>query len=112
MRILVCDVCDRQIGTPDGAMFYWVAFADGVVTSAKLAHKRCDDHDPAAQSLELAWLSDPAEALQRVAELAVRYAFTSQQLGQLVIVAWAVASTATPEQAEHARRLSARMRGE
>lgn len=109
--ILRCSDCDKLVSDVDGAMYVWLAHADRVVQSAGLVHKRCDGGDPAVQSLELAWFADAGEALQRVAELASSYNFTSNQLRELITIAWAVAFTASPEQAEGARKVAERLRG-
>jgi hypothetical protein len=114
-EILVCDKCEKriQVRKIDAAEYLWVAHRDGLVVRAWLAHKACDrDPDPEIKTLELAWFADFGEALTRVAAMTTRYSFTSQQLAQLVRVAWAVAAGATPEQAEKSRKVCAIMRGD
>lgn len=111
--ILRCDDCDGLISELDGAMFVWLAHADGTVESAGLLHKRCEEsNDPLVLWVELSWLADPAEALERVASMAVRYRFRGLELTKLVTAAWAASRVATPQQAAAARRIAERMRGE
>lgn len=94
--ILVCDVCRGPILELQRAMVFWEPDGAAAVSALHLSHKRCD-RDDLGYSAELFWMATPDAALHKLADMALSYAWSGEQLKRLALIAWAVPRVATPK---------------
>lgn len=110
--VLVCDFCHGDIKSLQQGQFHWLEReGDDTVTTA-LSHRSCA-YGPWQQALSMSldWIADPSIALQRLAELSIRYQWTAPQMRRLILVTWAAVGMATPTNVTKARALHDAMRG-
>jgi hypothetical protein len=105
-EVLTCDVCRLPIDDLRQAMVWW-DYADrdarGSIGEFRLSHKgRCND-EKLGLAETLWWFADRESGMRRLADLVLGYEWTAAQLKRLVLLAWAIALVATPQDRKLAR---------
>ena len=112
--VMHCDHCKNEIESLDTAMLFWRPRAreeEGAQNlSLTLAHKRCQERrrrDEVGEfSAELYWFADQACGAARVADMALSYAFSADELKRLILVTWAAPLGATKKDKKDAQKFA------
>jgi hypothetical protein len=105
-EVLTCDVCRQPIDDLRWGIVCW-DYADrdarGPIGEFRLLHKgRCNDEKLGLDET-LCWFADRESGMRRLADLVLGYEWTAAQLKRLVVLAWAIALVATPQDRKLAR---------
>jgi len=114
--VLRCDHCRCTIDDLETGMLYWRPRAreeeDAKDLSLQVAHKRCqerrrsEDRELGEYSAELYWFADQACAALRIADMAIDFAFSAEELKRLILLTWAVPIVGSNKNQEDAQRFA------